>query len=65
MIATFRISICVKGFKKIVALSDLVTYRLIISLRSSAVQTEEWTRRELNPLLFHAMEACYRYTTSP
>src|SRR5207245_1954140 len=24
-----------------------------------------WTRGELNPLLFHAMEACYRYTTGP
>src|SRR3990167_5268063 len=24
-----------------------------------------WTRGESNPLLFHAMEACYRYTTGP
>ncbi len=26
---------------------------------------QKWTRRELNPLLIHAMDVCYRYTTGP
>ena len=37
-------------------LYDLITFDFMTSL---------WTRRESNPLLFHAMEACYRYTTGP
>gem|GEM_PF-4230811 len=32
---------------------------------SSGIRFHWWTRGESDPLLLHAMQACYRYTTGP
>lgn len=38
---------------------------LALEIHAGETSEAKWTRGESNPLLIHAMDACYRYTTGP